>query len=79
MGVRKGVWPCEGKFCLAPARPHPHKETMKGAASKRIAKELAELTSSPPEGCSAGPCREEDLFRWSATLTGPPGTDHLVG
>lgn len=40
-------------------------------ATKRIMKELDEITKSPPAGCSAAPIDSDDLYTWIATIFGP--------
>lgn len=32
------------------------------------------MSRDPPEGCSAGPCDESNLFVWSASIVGPSDT-----
>lgn len=40
------------------------------SAKKRLTKELAEITRSPPENCSAGPTGD-DIMHWNGTIIGP--------
>ncbi|KAL2264119.1 hypothetical protein VTK26DRAFT_1988 [Humicola hyalothermophila] len=49
------------------------------ASQKRIAKELAECTSSPPAGISVSLPSETDLHRWHVVLDGPEGTVYAGG
>ena len=42
---------------------------------KRLNKELAALSSSPPEGITATPMGD-NLYKWKATIEGPAGTPY---
>jgi ubiquitin-protein ligase len=48
--------------------------TMASSASKRLFKEYKALSSDPPEGITAGPISEDDMFLWEALIQGPEGT-----
>lgn len=43
-------------------------------ASRRLFHEYKLLTSSPPDGITAGPVSEDDIFLWEALIQGPDGT-----
>ena len=43
-------------------------------ASKRLLQEYKNLTNDPPDGITAGPVSEDDLFIWEALIQGPEGT-----
>jgi ubiquitin-protein ligase len=45
-----------------------------GVASKRLFSEYRSLLTSPPDGITAGPVNEDDLFAWEALIQGPEGT-----
>lgn len=47
---------------------------MNTVASKRLFQEYKSLTIDPPEGITAGPINEDDLFVWEAIIQGPEGT-----
>ncbi|XP_053390735.1 ubiquitin-conjugating enzyme E2 D4-like [Mercenaria mercenaria] len=47
-------------------------------AQKRLKKECKDINIDPPPGCSAGP-DDDNLFRWSASLTGPEGSPYQGG
>lgn len=43
-------------------------------ASRRLFHEYRTLTSSPPDGITAGPVSEDNIFLWEALIQGPDGT-----
>jgi ubiquitin-conjugating enzyme E2 G2 len=43
-------------------------------ASKRLFQEYKALLTGPPDGITAGPVSEDDLFLWEALIQGPEGT-----
>ena len=43
-------------------------------ASRRLLQEYKNLTNDPPDGITAGPVSEDDLFLWEALIQGPEGT-----
>lgn len=45
-----------------------------GVASKRLFSEYKALLTNPPDGITAGPVSEDDLFVWEALIQGPEGT-----
>ncbi|KAJ4770906.1 ubiquitin-conjugating enzyme E2 [Rhynchospora pubera] len=47
---------------------------MASCAQLRLMTDLKAIKSEPPEGCSASPVSDENLFVWSATIFGPDET-----
>lgn len=42
------------------------------AAMLRLLSDLRAIRNDPPEGCSASPASEDNLYVWSASICGPP-------
>lgn len=76
-------------FLAKPETPLPHilttfhasppRPSMNSVASKRLFQEYKQLTLTPPEGITAGPVNEDDLFHWEALIQGPEGTPYEGG
>jgi ubiquitin-protein ligase len=47
-------------------------------SQKRIAKELAELTESPPAGITIELANESNLYEWKVFMDGPEGSPYHV-
>ncbi|MCO5581283.1 hypothetical protein L7F22_035162 [Adiantum nelumboides] len=47
---------------------------MASSAQLRLMSDLKSIRNEPPEGCSASPYGDENLFVWSATVFGPEDT-----
>ena len=43
-------------------------------AQRRLLQEYRNLTNDPPDGITAGPVSEDDMFHWEALIEGPQGT-----
>uniref|UniRef100_A0A7S3PM09 UBC core domain-containing protein n=1 Tax=Aplanochytrium stocchinoi TaxID=215587 RepID=A0A7S3PM09_9STRA len=43
-------------------------------AMQRLMSDLKEMSNEPPEGCSAAPVNEQNLFLWNASIIGPEET-----
>ena len=52
---------------------------MNSVASKRLFQEYKHLTTDPPDGITAGPVNEDDLFVWEAMIQGPDDTPYQGG
>ncbi|GAA6000277.1 hypothetical protein JCM10207_007936 [Rhodosporidiobolus poonsookiae] len=50
-------------------------------SAKRIAKELADLSkpNALPDGCSAGPTNDDNVYEWDAQIDGPPDSPYEGG
>lgn len=59
---------------LTPSLPSKITAMAASVASKRLFHEYKNLTNDPPEGITAGPVSEDDLFVWEALIQGPEGT-----
>ena len=52
---------------------------MTSTVLKRLQKELNEITTNPPSGCSAAPINPVDMYDWAATITGPADSPYEGG
>mmetsp|Transcript_21805 Transcript_21805/g.37216 ORF Transcript_21805/g.37216 Transcript_21805/m.37216 type:complete len:159 (+) Transcript_21805:193-669(+) len=52
------------------AASHPHTS----ASMLRLMSDLKAIKNSPPEGCSASPVTDDNLFVWNASVFGPDDT-----
>ncbi len=43
-------------------------------ATLRLLSDLKSISHEPPEGCSASPATEDNLFVWTASIFGPNDT-----
>lgn len=46
---------------------------------ERLKKELIDLNTNPICNCSAGPSDDNDIYNWTATITGPEGSPYEGG
>ncbi|KAI9824306.1 MAG: hypothetical protein M1826_007403 [Phylliscum demangeonii] len=52
---------------------------MAGAGQRRITKELAEVTASPPTGITVTLLDESDVYKWAIVMKGPPDSPYAGG
>jgi hypothetical protein len=52
---------------------------MSSVAQKRLFHEYKNLSTNPPDGITAGPVSEDDMFHWEALIQGPEGTPYEGG
>ncbi|KYR03114.1 Ubiquitin-conjugating enzyme [Tieghemostelium lacteum] len=52
--------------------------TERSTSTKRIQKELADITMEPPCNCSAGPV-SDNIYEWMSTIIGPEGSPYQGG
>lgn len=76
-GNGNGTTPTAGEGKPEP-KTNPKISKALGTSTKRIQKELAEITLDPPPNCSAGP-KGDNLYEWVSTILGPPGSVYEGG
>ena len=67
---------------MAPLSTHTVVQTdimSTSVASKRLFTEYKALLTSPPDGITAGPVNEDDMFVWEALIQGPEGSPYEGG
>lgn len=47
---------------------------MSSVAQKRLFHEYKNLSTNPPDGITAGPVTEDNMYHWEALIQGPEGT-----
>ncbi|KAL3899759.1 MAG: hypothetical protein SGCHY_001826 [Lobulomycetales sp.] len=52
---------------------------MSKTATRRLMTEYREITENAPEGITAGPVSEDNLFEWEAVIVGPDDTPYEGG
>lgn len=50
-----------------------------GSKNSRLLIEMNTMAKDPPPGCSASPIKPEELDKWRAVITGPPGSVYEDG
>lgn len=53
--------------------------TMSSMTHNRLFREYKTLSTSPPDGITAGPVSEDNMFHWEALIQGPEGTPYEGG
>lgn len=52
---------------------------MSSMTQNRLFREYKTLSTNPPDGITAGPVSEDDMFHWEALIQGPEGTPYEGG
>lgn len=68
------IQPFPNHLYLASPSPKKPRKMSQAAAQKRLLVEYKNLTNDPPDGITAGPSSEDDMFVWEALVQGPEGT-----